>query len=122
MRYKLIKEYPGSPPLNTIVRFIDGWYYTDDGTWNACSSYVDDNPEFWQPEQNWTSKLTNSSIGSIHWLNTLGGRILRIGEYMAEFPSESFEYQVRYGQELANSAREIMDYFKSNKSIIDDLS
>ena len=48
MKYKLIKEYPGSPELNTICEYTNN-------LWNDANVFINrilnlkDYPEFWQP-------------------------------------------------------------------------
>lgn len=48
MKYKLIKEYPGSPKLDTICKY-------DKNPWSDSNSFLNpvlnlkDYPEFWQP-------------------------------------------------------------------------
>lgn len=53
-KYKLIKEYPGSPILNTIIEYIEesddidepfnGWIDNNDNEYESPENY----PEFWQ--------------------------------------------------------------------------
>lgn len=38
------------------------------------------------------SKRTNSEIGSIHWFNTLIGRIQRIGHFLSEKDPRALTY------------------------------
>ena len=53
MKYKLIKEYPGSPELGTVVektlRSETNFFYTI-GNKRICvlNSHVEDNPEYWE--------------------------------------------------------------------------
>lgn len=49
-RYKLIKEYPGSPSLNNIVEYKRN-YYAGIEEWKnirVAHSHVESNPEYWQ--------------------------------------------------------------------------
>lgn len=48
-KYKLIKEYPGSFPLNTEIEFYENWGMY--GVRQNCTlqkEIVENNPEFWQ--------------------------------------------------------------------------
>jgi hypothetical protein len=52
MKYKLIKEYPGSPPLGTIVEqesSSKSYFFTSQKR-NLCvlKNHVEDNPEYWE--------------------------------------------------------------------------
>ena len=49
-RYKLIKEYPGSPGLNTIVEKIknSGFYQVENANTAVLDYHVEDNPEYWE--------------------------------------------------------------------------
>jgi hypothetical protein len=51
-KYKLIKEYPGSPELGTIVeKHIKSqtYYHTyNDRKFGVLSEHVEDNPEYWK--------------------------------------------------------------------------
>lgn len=51
-RYELIKEYPGSPFLGTIVEkeLISKSYFFRSGDKNICvlNNHVEDNPEYWE--------------------------------------------------------------------------
>jgi hypothetical protein len=55
MKYKLIKEYPGSPELGTIAERIskiksNTSYYYGEGEKKYCiyDHHVEDNPEYWE--------------------------------------------------------------------------
>ena len=52
MKYKLIKEYPGSPELGTIVEKEPSSksYFFRSGNKNLCvlNNHVEDNPEYWE--------------------------------------------------------------------------
>jgi len=52
MKYKLIKEYPGSPELGTIVEKEPSSksYFYRSGNKNLCilNNHVEDNPEYWE--------------------------------------------------------------------------
>ena len=50
MKYKLIKLYPGSPPLNTIlIKKRNGWYEWENGTSYANTpDKIEPFPEFWE--------------------------------------------------------------------------
>lgn len=85
MNYKLIKKYPGSPELNTIIEKNDGWWYMRTIKGNLSLVLIDspnNYPEFWEPYDPTYSKLSNSQKGSLHWLNTLLGRVRRCGEHL----------------------------------------
>ncbi len=45
-QFKLIKEYPGSPGLNTSVTFKKGRYYEDNKSHRK--ELVENNPDFWE--------------------------------------------------------------------------
>ena len=50
-QYKLIKEYPGSPKLGTIVNHVKGWgsyesYFDGDLVYSTYA--IENYPEFWQ--------------------------------------------------------------------------
>lgn len=118
MKYKLIKIYPGSPVLGTIVEkgytgYVPEGHSNSLDNWSLPEGSVENYPEFWQPESEWVSKLTNSPKGSLHWLNTIGGRIAHIGEYMYGHPYDvSGKKCVYWGNTIETNIREIMDYFK----------
>jgi hypothetical protein len=55
MKYKLIKEYPGSPNLGTVaekeskIKSNTSYYYSDgDKRWCIYDYHVEDNPEYWE--------------------------------------------------------------------------
>jgi hypothetical protein len=52
MKYKLIKDYPGSPELGTVVEQgpSSKSYFFRSGNRNTCvlNSHVEDNPEYWK--------------------------------------------------------------------------
>ena len=52
MKYKLIKEYPGSPPLGTVVdkEQRSKSYFFRSGDKNICvlNNHVENNPEYWE--------------------------------------------------------------------------
>ena len=51
MKYKLIKEYPGSPKLDTIVKKYKGFndYRSDDVKSHAFNaSIIENSPEYWE--------------------------------------------------------------------------
>lgn len=118
MKYKLIKIYPGSPELGTIVEkgytgYVPEGHSKSLGSWSLANELVENYPEFWQPESEWMSKLTNSPKGSLHWLNTIGGRIAHIGEYMCDNPYYMSEEKcVNWGDTIETNIREVLDYFK----------
>lgn len=118
MKYKLIKIYPGSPELGTVVEkgyigYVPEGHSKNLGSWSLSNALVENYPEFWQPESEWVeiSKLTNSPKGSLHWLNTMMGRHLRIGETLTH-RIEDFDNLYRWGIGLQESSEEIMEYFK----------
>lgn len=123
MKYLLVKEYPGSPELGTIVMLREcgaydkyqGYCLEKDFNDNIAHGYdsyeVENYPEFWRPESEWISSLTNSPKGSLHWLNTNMGFILRVGEAIStkELPSN---YYVDWGKRIEEIAKETMEHFK----------
>jgi len=58
------------------------------------------------------SALTNSEIGSKHWLNTMLGQILHIGEYMEDSPIEE-EVRKNWGRTIQEYAGEIMNNYEA---------
>jgi hypothetical protein len=108
MKYKLIKCYPNSPKLGTTIdTSIYPYYYKD------VKERLKQYPEFWQPETDFMSTLTNSPKGSLHWLNTIGSRIAHIGEYMQDHPEKITTLMcTKYGKTVEEGIREIMEYFK----------
>lgn len=58
-RYELIKEYPGSPCLGTIVEkdpLSKSYYHRDeDKKWCILNNHVENNPEYWEKlnEEHW---------------------------------------------------------------------
>ena len=54
MKYKLIKEYPGSPKLGTVlVKKENGWYEREHSPGCAhLPQYIENSPEFWQEVKN----------------------------------------------------------------------
>lgn len=117
-RYKLIKEYPGSPKKGTI--YGEHMFEPEKDKFN-----VEDYSEFWSHEDNWVSEFTNSPMGSTHWLNTILARILHFGEALAEKDHTAFtntwlaESRYAYGEVIMKECREIIDYFEKNKKLID---
>lgn len=109
MKYRLVKRYPGSPELGTILEMQPG---TNMYFYNRLQVVeIEKFPEFWQPTDELTSELTNSPKGSLHWLNTNMGFVLRVGESIStkEHPSN---YYVEWGKEIEKIAKETMEYFK----------
>lgn len=55
-KYELIKEYPGSPCLGTIVEkdpLSKSYYYRDDDKrWCVLSNHVENNTEYWEEIKN----------------------------------------------------------------------
>jgi hypothetical protein len=55
-RYKLIKEYPGSPVLNTIVEKFkessSSFYQIENSSTVVINNHVEDNPEYWEEVAN----------------------------------------------------------------------
>jgi hypothetical protein len=54
-KYKLIKEYPGSPELGTVaekeskIKSNTSYYYSDgDKRWCIYDYHVEENPEYWE--------------------------------------------------------------------------
>lgn len=56
MKYKLIKCYPGSPELGTIVYFNNNRYYFNEGALLPSHINPKDYPDFWQHENEWVNK------------------------------------------------------------------
>ncbi len=123
-RYRLAKTYPGSPPLGTIIveNFNSLWW--DNGS-NAeftktTLEDVKNSPEFWLPEDQWEviSELTNSPIGSSHWLRSLLSGIKNVGSLMqkernitsAESPFDRFKQE--WGKDLVLYTEEILKHFE----------
>jgi hypothetical protein len=55
MKYKLIKEYPGSPKIGTVaekeskIKSNTSYYYSDgEKRWCIYDYHVEDNPEYWE--------------------------------------------------------------------------
>lgn len=115
MRYKLIKKYPHSPELGTIVTSYVENNFTMYYEWEEFSfdpAEIENYPEFWQPESEWIvmSKRINSELGSLHWLNTLLGNVAHMGEYLKNYGQEQ---KIRhYGELIEGDVREVMDYFQ----------
>ena len=59
------------------------------------------------------SKISNSEIGSIHWLNTLLGRQKHIGEILNSkiVASNLIDYTL-FGEQLSNITSELFTYYK----------
>lgn len=117
MKYKLIKKYPYSPEIGTVVVH----HNDEDDSYYECEDYILDSsevenyPEFWQPESEWVimSKLSNSEIGSLHWLNTILGSVARTGELMQNCPDPSWYRDLgAYGKTIEDNVREVMNYFQ----------
>ena len=124
-RYRLIKEYPDSPELGSVVILREcGGYdkyqgycleenFNDKEPWGYDPDSVENYPEFWQPEDEWMSKLTNSPKGSFHWLNTNMGFVLRVGEYLHNKETlQQSESLWNWGEKVEEIAKETMEYFK----------
>lgn len=65
-----------------------------------------------------TSKISNSEIGSSHWLNTILGNILRIGEYMIKHKKLTKEQCTDYGESCYHGSREILDWFSVHPLVL----
>lgn len=52
-QYKLIKEYPGSPPKGTVVTPKKYRYYDTSNKMGVPKGFVENYPEFWQKIQNY---------------------------------------------------------------------
>lgn len=117
MKYKLIKTYPGSPELGTIIYEAHNslWYYARPNNEYLQHSVetIKSNPEFWQPESEWKikSKVIESEIGSLHWLNTLLDSYLRMGESLEKMDINPDVLPI-WGDVLYRGSMEIMEYFK----------
>ena len=65
MKYKLIKKYPGSPPIETVVEQeqLSKSYFFRSGDRNTCvlNDHVEGNPEYWEKvnENLWWIVFTN---------------------------------------------------------------
>lgn len=111
MKYKLIKTYPGSPELNYIAEIQPG---TNMYFYNGFQIVeIHKHPEFWQPESEWKikSKVIESEIGSLHWLNTLLDSYLRMGESLEKMDINPDVLPI-WGDVLYRGSMEIMEYFK----------
>lgn len=70
--YKLIREYPGSPKLETEVQIINGFYGTGFSSSNIPMSHVENNSEFWQEIIEKEYEILSFKIpGNDHWFATL---------------------------------------------------
>ena len=109
MKYKLVKRYPGSPELGTILKMQPG---TNMYFYNRLQVVeIEKFPEFWQPTDELTSELTNGPKGSLHWLNTNMGFVLRVGEANTT-KVEDPDLLWNWGWKLQEIAKETMEYFK----------
>jgi len=117
MKYRLVKEYPGSPELGTIIYEAHNslWLYERPSNEFLKHSIevIKKHPEFWQPTDELTSELTNSPKGSLQWLNTNMGFVLRVGEYLhTKETLQQSELLWNWGEKIEKIAKETMEYFK----------
>lgn len=98
MRYKLIQEYPGSLPKNTIIT-RDGDYYKTilcGHTYVVDPSFIEHYPQFWLHESLWNQSEDHKVI-----LNIIKEQIVLGSDYTP----------LRYAPEYA--ARLIVEYFQN---------
>lgn len=90
MKYKLIKTYPGSPSIGTIIEFKHNsfWYVESDTEFTAFGcSHVLDYPEFWQPENKWKESFEQSVYQTI--FDCVNIRGIELEEYKSAFENSN---------------------------------
>lgn len=135
-KYKLIKEYPGSPELgqiaspyrgseNSIVHYVVEHKKKDCDYLAIRQKYIENNPEYWEEVKDiyymvslkdmlFRNAWEVIEVGSIHYKNTDSKRFFKTKE-----EAESF---ILYNKPCLsyNDIRYILDEFQS-ESIIDDI-
>ena len=75
-KFKLIKQYPGSPKLGTTVTKTCGWYTEGPGSTTYDQHLIENNPEFWEEVVESTFQIIsffyNGWDGKIATLNEKG--------------------------------------------------
>lgn len=74
MKYKLVKKYPGSPELGTIIYEAHDslWFYErpNNEFLKHAIKVIKDNPEFWQPIIEYDTEWGNALIGNLIAIST----------------------------------------------------
>jgi hypothetical protein len=88
-KYKLIKEYPQSPPLNTILdeRPLGGYYTHKDGWW-VLDYEVEQHPEFWQ-------ELVEKEYKILKFRNRITGGTRETSTWYPDAPDNWEIYQIK---------------------------
>lgn len=94
-KYKLIKEYPGSPNINLVVvlREKKDFYIDDEGNGFYHLSYsrgeVEQYPEYWQEVKEKEYEILSFTCNKIHSVKRLSdGEVFTIGDKVAAISAE----------------------------------
>lgn len=96
MKFKLIKTYPGSPPLNYIAEMQPG---TNMYFYNGLQIVeIHNYPEFWQPEIEYNQK----------WADSVISNITACAAYLNQYGC------VELSKQLTQQTKELFNYFEKN--------
>lgn len=102
MKFKLIKTYPGSPELGTIIYEAHNslWYFARPNNEYLQHSVetIKSNPEYWQPETEYNLK----------WANSILGNMTACAAYLSQHGHADLCKQ------LNQQTKELFDYFENN--------
>lgn len=100
MKYKLIKIYPGSPVLGTVVEkgytgYVPEGHSNSLGSWSLMEGSVENYPEFWQPLSVYDKEWADSLVGNLFAIAShvkQGHGTKNMAERLNEYGSELAEY------------------------------
>jgi hypothetical protein len=122
-KYKLIKEYPGSPCLGTVIekqQLSNPYlYYTGDKRWCVLADDVENNPEYWE-KQVMKNKNLISISGAIGSGKDTVGKIIQylLCENKGEMPVEDvLKYSEHDWWRLEQSGFEIKKFAGKLKQV-----
>ena len=105
MKYQLIKYYPGSPELGTILERGYTGYVPDGqskslGSWFVSKDHVENNPEFWKPISE-DKQLTTEHIKDFiniqsYRSGTKGGQHVNRGESGVMLDCQEFNFRMEF--------------------------
>lgn len=107
LKYQLIKCYPGSPELGTILEEGYAGYVPDGqskslGSWFVNKNHVENNPEFWKPIREEIKLKAEDilhlvEIKTFRWGN-LGGQHVNMNDSAVRLTCEDFKLVIDCGQ------------------------
>jgi hypothetical protein len=119
-KFKLIKTYPGSSTLNTIVKEVyfgnpNGYYISNieqESKMTFCRSDVENNPEFWQ-------EITEIPVGTKAYNSLIQSTIIRKEDGWYKIPADS-DLKTSYTDEdiLKQKSFQIVEEVKKDYEIL----